>query len=448
MKTKFSKIILAVFLILFITLSSTVSATDNTSPDSVTSSDNIVSVSNNVDGNNSVGNTSSSTGGNSTAPSDPTDNVVSHTVGNEVEGSTVVNETISQSTDDEITDAADMSSPDEDVLASYETDYEFVDSDLYLFDVNLDISQVVDGNVFAYGQTVNVSGEINGDLFVFASNLTIEESAIIHGNVFALASDMTVSGIAADVYAMADNFSLSEKSIIARNLYLSSNNISLEGQVSRDAYIAANTLKIAENDEPVIEGNLTYSSTSEAQINENSIGGEITYNAIQPIDSSVKVWSIVSNLISALVLSFIIIMILLWINPKFKDNVCEIIAKKSFLSFGIGLLVFFATIIISIILLLFTGGLGASTAVVAIVFLILGYILSSTVFSMALGKLLANKFGFNKNVAYVLLSLLIVLIVNLIRYIPYVGGPIGFIIAMVGLGIICVNAYKREKKVK
>ena len=447
MKTKFSKIILAVFLILFITLSSTVSATDNTSPDSVTSSDNIISVSNNVDGNNSVGNTSSSTGGNSTAPSEPTDNVVSHTVGNEVEGSTVVNETISQSTDDEITDAADMSSPDEDVLASYETDYEFVDSDLYLFDVNLDISQVVDGNVFAYGQTVNVSGEINGDLFVFASNLTIEESAIIHGNVFALASDMTVSGIAADVYAMADNFSLSEKSIIARNLYLSSNNISLEGQVSRDAYIAANTLKIAENDEPVIEGNLTYSSTSEAQINEASVGGEIKYNAVQ-VDNSARIWSIVSNLISALVLSFIVIMILLWIAPKFKDNICEIIAKKSFLSFGIGLLVFFATIIAAIILLLFTYGFGASTAVVAIAFLILGYVLSSTVFSMALGKLLANKFGFTKNVAYVLLSLLIVLIVNLIRYIPYVGGPIGFIIAMIGLGIICVNAYKREKKVK
>lgn len=447
MKTKFSKIILAVFLILFITLSSTVSATDNTSPDSVTSSDNIISVSNNVDGNNSVGNTSSSTDGNSTAPSDPTDNVVSHTVGNEVEGSTVVNETISQSTDDEITDAADMSSPDEDVLASYETDYEFVDSDLYLFDVNLDISQVVDGNVFAYGQTVNVSGEINGDLFVFASNLTIEESAIIHGNVFALASDMTVSGIAADVYAMADNFSLSEKSIIARNLYLSSNNISLEGQVSRDAYIAANTLKIAENDEPVIEGNLTYSSTSEAQINEASVGGEIKYNAVQ-VDNSARVWSVVSNLISALVLSFIVIMILLWIAPKFKDNICEIIAKKSFLSFGIGLLVFFATIIAAIILLLFTYGFGASTAVVAIAFLILGYVLSSTVFSMALGKLLANKFGFTKNVAYVLLSLLIVLIVNLIRYIPYVGGPIGFIIAMIGLGIICVNAYKREKKVK
>ena len=259
---------------------------------------------------------------------------------------------------------------------------------------------------------------------------------------------MTVSGIVSDIYAMSDNFQLSEKSIIARNLYLSSDSVSLSGKISRDAYIATNTLKIAEEDEPIVVGNLTYSSINEAQINENSIGGEITYNAIQPIDSSVKIWSIVSNLISALVLSFIIIMILLWINPKFKDNVCEIIAKKSFLSFGIGLLVFFATIIISIILLLFTGGLGASTAVVAIVFLILGYILSSTVFSMALGKLLANKFGFNKNVAYVLLSLLIVLIVNLIRYIPYVGGPIGFIIAMVGLGIICVNAYKREKKVK
>ena len=348
------------------------------------------------------------------------------------------------STDENINTTSEIG----EILATYETNYDLVYSDMYFLDSNVEVSQVVDGNVFAYGQTVNVSGEINGDLFVFASNLTIEESAIIHGNVFALSSNMTVSGIVSDIYAMSDNFQLSEKSIIARNLYLSSDSASLSGKISRDAYIATNTLKIAEKDEPIVVGNLTYSSINEAQINENSIGGEITYNAIQPIDSSVKIWSIVSNLISALVLSFIIIMILLWINPKFKDNVCEIIAKKSFLSFGIGLLVFFATIIISIILLLFTGGLGASTAVVAIVFLILGYILSSTVFSMALGKLLANKFGFNKNVAYVLLSLLIVLIVNLIRYIPYVGGPIGFIIAMVGLGIICVNAYKREKKVK
>ena len=63
---------------------------------------------------------------------------------------------------------------------------------------------------------------------------------------------------------------------------------------------------------------------------------------------------------------------------------------------------------------------------------------------MSIGKLLANKFNFTKTVAFVVLSLLIVLILELVKFIPYIGGPIRFITAITGLGILCINAYKRK----
>ena len=83
-------------------------------------------------------------------------------------------------------------------------------------------------------------------------------------------------------------------------------------------------------------------------------------------------------------------------------------------------------------------------AVATVGLLILAFSISNTVFSMAIGKRIANKFNWNGNVAYVLLSLLIVLILELISYIPYVGAPIRFITAIIGLGIISVNAFKRK----
>ena len=63
---------------------------------------------------------------------------------------------------------------------------------------------------------------------------------------------------------------------------------------------------------------------------------------------------------------------------------------------------------------------------------------------MAIGKLLANKFNFTKNTPFVLLSLLVVLVIQLIKFIPYIGTPITFITAIVGLGTLCINAYKRK----
>lgn len=334
---------------------------------------------------------------------------------------------------------------DEDILSSYETNYTFVASDLFLFDANVEISDIIHGNAFVYGGTVNVTGEIYGDLFVIANSLNISKDAVVYGNIFALATNITISGLASDVYAMtSSSFVLDETGYIDRNVNLTADSVSLSGQIGRDANLTCNNLSIPESSEEIIGGDLSYTAESEFQIPEGVVSGEISYTAPAEVDTSTIILSEISNIISVLLYAFVIIMLTIWIAPKFKDRVCEIISKKGFLSFGIGLLVFFGIIIIAFLLLLFTSGFGAMIAVATVGLLILAFSISNTVFSMAIGKRIANKFNWNGNVAYVLLSLLVVLILELISYIPYVGAPIRFITAIIGLGIISVNAFKRK----
>ena len=428
---------LLVFCFLFILALTTVSSASNTTAsstgDSTVSSD-ITSAENTVNG--IIVEETNTTADNV---------VVSNTNSTSSEPSNVV----SSGADSDITDAIDMTSSDgsEDTAGnieqSFETNYVFTSSDLFLFDTNIEMSDIVDGNVFAYGSTVKITGEIYGDLFVFADTLEIAENAVVYGNIFTYATNLKLSGIASDVYAMSNSFTMDENAIIARNFYLFSNEANLAGKISRDAYISANSINFAESEEPIIDGDLNYSSENEIHVPDGVVGGTVSGN-ILTADTGNIVWSVVMSIIRALIFAFVIIMLSIWIAPKFADRVCEIVSKKSFQSFGIGLLAFFGIIILSFILLVFTAGFGVSVAVFAIGLLILAYSIANVVFSMSIGKLIANKLNLNKTVYFVLFSLVVVLVLELISLIPTVGFAITFITSIVGIGILCINAYKRK----
>ena len=342
----------------------------------------------------------------------------------------------------------EVTSPSEDgeILASYETDYDLIYSDMYLFDNNVEISQVVDGNVFVYAGTVKVTGAISGNLFVLAENLDIDEDAIIQGSVFAFANDITISGIVSDVYSMSNNFNLEEKAIVKRNIYVMSGATDLTGQVYRDAYISTKSLSFGEGAKEVIKGNLNYSSYNEVELDEGIVKGEVKFSQMSGNNQSIGsiILGVISNIILALIFSVAIVLISLWFAPKFKDRASEILEKKNLSAFGYGLLVFFGGIVAAFILLLFTYGFGASIGLFLIAIVVIAYIASSTVFSMSVGALIAKKIKSEKIGIYVLFALLVVLALNLIEYIPYIGTPIKFIASMLGLGILCINAYKRK----
>ena len=149
-----------------------------------------------------------------------------------------------------------------------------VNTDLYLSEQDVVIENAVNGNVFAMGSSVTVKGEILGDLFVLTNNLVIEETAVIHNNIFALASTSTIKGEVYDVYALSNNFELTDTGYIYRDLKVSGENIVLNGPITKDAYISANSITMPENARNLIGGNLHYTSSQELTFPENAVEGE------------------------------------------------------------------------------------------------------------------------------------------------------------------------------
>lgn len=65
---------------------------------------------------------------------------------------------------------------------------------------------------------------------------------------------------------------------------------------------------------------------------------------------------------------------------------------------------------------------------------------------MSAAKLIANKSEKmkNNNIIFVLLSLLVILVISILELIPFIGGLIGFILSMIGLGIIVLNIISKK----
>lgn len=324
---------------------------------------------------------------------------------------------------------------------NYQTDYEYYYSDIFLYDEDISVNQVIDGNVFITGQDITISGTIYGDLFVFAGTLNIDSTSIIYGNIYAFASIINMAGATSDIYCFSNDFTLDNTGYTARNINVSANNVSLKGNIARDANITANSLTIDEN--VTIEGNLNYSSVNEFEINENIVGGEINYTKIEQSNTNI-ISSIIYSSISTLLFTFALIMLLLWLAPNFSQRAGDIIAKKSLLSLGIGILVFFGIIILAFILLIFTYGFAINIAIALIGLLLLAYAIAQTIFSIGMGKFICNKLNLNKNIYNVLFSLLIMLIIKLVSYAPYIGGIISFATSIIGLGMLFINSYKRK----
>lgn len=333
-------------------------------------------------------------------------------------------------------DVASISSDDDTVDGTYISDY--VTSDLYLFDDTLVIDGIIDGNVFVFGNDITISGEIGGDLFAFGSNITLEETAYVYGNIFVYSENFEMDGICYDIYSASENFTLHENAIIVRDIKVVAEKINISGVIQRNAYITTNELVFPENASYLIGGNLDYHSDHEFVIEDGIVEGEITFTQEITEESTVaeNIASYVTSIISTLLYSLVIIVLTIWMAPKFKEKSALILKKQAPLSFGVGLLASIAIVFGSVIILFATTGLCFGISIAAITIFILALTISKTVFSMALAKLVSKK---DNNAVFISLSLLFVLIISLLEFVPYVGGFVNFAVVMIGLGILLLN---------
>lgn len=337
----------------------------------------------------------------------------------------------------------------EDSTSEESTDetYTYIASDVYEFDENITIDSIIDGNAFAFGNNITISGEIGGDVFAFGGNVNVTDTAYIHGSIFVFAKDITMNGICYDVYAASETFTLGEDAIVSRDFRVGADKVYMNGQIKRDAYIGTNELVFPENVSGLISGNLSYTADSEFAISNGIVGGNINYtpSSSEEVSIAEKIASYITNLLSTLLYSLAVVLLAIWLAPNFKEKATKILKKKAPLSFGVGLLTSIVIVIAVFAFILITGGLGVGISFAVATIFILALTISKTVFGMALAKLISTKFKKDNNIIFVCMTLLVVLGVSILEFIPYIGGFIGFIACMLGLGIIVLNLITRQK---
>lgn len=324
--------------------------------------------------------------------------------------------------------------------------YEFIASDVYEFDDEVVIDTIIDGNAFAFGNNITISGEIGGDVFAFGGNVTVSDKAYVHGSVFVFSQNFVMNGICYDIYSASESFTLGESAIVARDIRVGADKVYISGHIKRDAYISTNELVFPENASALITGNLNYSSDSEFTINEKVVGGNINYTpeVSEEASMSERIVSYATHILSTLLYSLVIVLLTIWMAPKFKEKSSIILKKQSPLSFGVGILSLITIIVGSFILLFVTNGLGIGISIAAITILVLALTISKTIFSMACAKLVSTKINKDNHFIFIGMSLLFVLVISLIELIPYIGGLVGFIVTMIGLGILLLNLISRK----
>ena len=325
----------------------------------------------------------------------------------------------------------------------------WVNTDLYLAEDKVTIDKVVDGNAFVAAKEVTVTGEIGGDLFVVADKVTIE-GGYVYSSLFVCANEVTINGVVYDVYAISNNFNLESNGFIYRDLKVTGSNINLNGKIRRDAYISAKSLTLNEQSGTIVYGNLEYSTPSEITIPEGAVSGSVKYNVnTSNTEKETSIASIilgyVSEAIQALLLTFVLTVILLWLTPKFVNRVGNMSVGKSFASLGIGVIT--PVVLVIVALLLAISVIGLKMLLPATFIFVVFSLIASSITSIFFGKLFTKLLKTDSKVKFVLFTLLSNLVLWLLTKIPFVGGFIGFLIYAFGIGTLLVNIVCRKEVV-
>lgn len=147
------------------------------------------------------------------------------------------------------------------------------------------MDQMVDGNVFIFGNNVTVTGEINGSLFVCGSNIEITKDAYVACHLFAFANELTIDGMILDVYAAANTLKLGENVGVYRQIIAVADKMELAGNVGRDAFLYGEDINVT-GEEFTVYGNLNYESKNKiANEDKLKVEGETKFNLAKEKDT-------------------------------------------------------------------------------------------------------------------------------------------------------------------
>ena len=153
-----------------------------------------------------------------------------------------------------------------------------INDDLYAASENINVTGTVNGSVFAAAGTVTIDGTVTGDVWVGAGTVNI--TGTVGGAVRVAAGTVSITGkVGTDVLAAGGDVRISRGSTVGRDVLVTSGTLVLDGSVGRNVKSDAGEVTVG----GAIAGELKTSSGELQLIEGASVGGAIRYRSSQEL---------------------------------------------------------------------------------------------------------------------------------------------------------------------
>lgn len=326
---------------------------------------------------------------------------------------------------------------------------EVIDNDYFYADQSVKVeNKTIDGNAFIAGKDVKLENvTVTGSVAVAGQDVKLE-NVTVTGDIFVAGQEIDVVTCSAkNLYAAAQEVKISEETTITRDSYVAGNDVTFNAS-SDVLSVGSNMVKIGEN---AVIRELRGETDNEANI---SNGASIVDNLLKIVEENkevveeaqkavvgVTIFNIIKKVLTTLVMALIVAYIVSKSSKKerIQNYKGEKIALNALLGFGVLIGGVFAALILFLTVILIPVG------VVGLLLYILMLICATAMGTVVIAiKLLKDKELTTKNV--ILWSLLVAAILFVVKFVPIVGGIIGFAVTLIGIGTMADLLFGKDKK--
>ena len=337
---------------------------------------------------------------------------------------------------------------------------ETVDDTLVASGNTVRIEGVVNGDLLAFGGTVEVRGTVKGDLVSFAKRTVV--SGRVDGSVYNCSRSLDLDGqLGHSIYGLAQSLRVNDRGHVGDGIVVAAGDVSLEGEVKRGVHLVlsgnADVSGSIGRELTTAGGGLTLTNTAR-------VGGDLSARVRQLKDVHIADGATIAGKRDIQVrvresqftrprfyfhqaVWFAAALLVGWLGlvlfPAFFQATTQAVGS-GWLSLGLGVAVLAATPVAMIVAAITLVGFPISFMLLAL-YLTAIYLAKIWVGAF-LGRILLKPSESTKG-DWFLGLLLGLLILTVVRFIPYLGGLVHFGVVCLGLGAFAVQLYRASRPV-
>ncbi len=300
---------------------------------------------------------------------------------------------------------------------------------------------------------VNLDGKVGGDLMAFAGTVNTSSDSVVDGDAIIMGGQIIINGnLRGSAIINGANVVINGK--ILGNAEIRAGQITINGELAKKATLSADTIVLGDQ-ASFGDGVRYYASSGEIDFGQRIKHGEAVFDKGLAFSTSssghakksfakMGLWFLISLLAAALVMLVFLVRPTKKMTERVLRDAADFINTKFWKSLLAGLLFFIVLPIIGVLLSITVVGLPLGLAALA-VFAFSVY-LSPIIAALVFGRWLQEKTKSEWGMAtYYFVSLGLFVVLKLLHLIPFVGGLIVLVIALVGFGAT-LKAKKEVRK--